>query len=61
MTLSVELNKTDLEISTKLIFNTDSILDVHFGQKKTLFEIGWCSTYMIDKRKIASAWLNFLG
>ena len=41
MTLSVELNITDLEISTKLIFNTDSILDVHFGQKKTFFEIGW--------------------
>ena len=54
MTFSVELNKIDLEISKKLIFNIDSILDVHFGQKKTLHEIGWYSSYLIDKRKIAS-------
>ena len=54
MTVSVELNKIDLETLEKLIFNIDSILDVHFGQKKTLFEIGWCSSYKIDKRKITS-------
>ena len=54
MTVSIKLNKTDLEISKKLIFNIDSILDVHIGQKKTLYEIGWYSSYLIDKRKIAS-------
>ena len=54
MTVSIKLNKTDLEISKKLIFNIDSILDVYFDQKKTLFEISWCSSYMIDKRKIVS-------
>ena len=54
MTVFIELNKTDLEISKKLIFNIDSILDVHIGQKKTLYEIGWYSSYLIDKRKIAS-------
>ena len=54
MTVFIELNKTDLEISKKLIFNIDSILDVYFDQKKTLFEISWCSSYMIDKRKIVS-------
>ena len=54
MTVSTELNKIDLEISKKLIFNIHSILDVYFGQTKTLFEIGWCSSYKIDKRKIVS-------
>ena len=54
MKFSVELNKIDLEISKKLMFNIDSILDVHFGQKKTLYEIGWCSIYMFAKRKNAS-------
>ena len=65
MTVFIELNKTDLEISKKLIFNVDSILDVYFCQKKTLFEIGWCPSYMIDKRKISSeknlvefSWMN---
>ena len=65
MNFSVELNKIDLEISKKLMFNIDSILDVHFVQKKTLYEIGWCSSYMFEKRKIASerylvefSWLN---
>ena len=36
MTVSTELNKTDLEISKKLIFNIHSILDVYFGQTKTV-------------------------
>ena len=54
ITVSIKLNKTDLEISKKLIFNIDLILDVYFDQKKALFEISWCSSYMIDKRKIAS-------
>ena len=54
MKFSVELNKIDLEISKKLMFNIDSILDVHFGQKKTLYEIGWCSIYIFAKRKNAS-------
>ena len=65
ITVSIELNKTDLEISKKLVFNIDSILDMYFGQKKTLFKIGWCSSYMIDKRKTASeknlvefSWVN---
>ena len=35
MTVSIELNKVDLEISKKLIFNIASLLDVYFGQKKT--------------------------
>ena len=54
-----------MEISKKVIFNIDSILDVHFAQKNILFEIGWCSSYMTDKRKIASvknlvefSWVN---
>ena len=65
MTVSIKLNKTDLEISKKLIFNIDSILDMYFGQKKALFKIGWCLSYMIDKRKTASeknlvefSWVN---
>ena len=51
MTVSIELNKVDLEISKKLIFNIASLLDVYFGQKKTWFEIGWCLSHMIDKKK----------
>ena len=31
-------------------FPVDSILDEHFAKRKTLHEIGWCSSYMIDKR-----------
>ena len=31
-------------------FTVDSILDEHFAKRKTLHEIGWCSSYMIDKR-----------
>ena len=63
ITVSIKLNKTDLEISKKLIFNIDLILDVYFDQKKALFEISWCSRYIIDKRKIVSekTWMNFVG
>ena len=66
-TLSVELNfASTLEISKKnQICSVDSILDEYFGQKKTLYEIVSCSSYMIDKRKIASgsylvefSWVN---
>ena len=54
MALSVELPAApNVEISTKT-FCIDSTLDEYFGQKKTLYKIGWCSSYMIDKRKIAS-------
>ena len=61
MTLSVELNFAQtLEISKQLIFSVDLILDDYFGQKKTLYEIGWCLSYMIDKRKKVT-WLNFPG
>ena len=56
MALSVELPAApNVEISTKINF----LYWFNFGwafwsKKKTLHKIGWCSSYMIDKRKIAS-------
>ena len=32
----------------------DSILDIYFGQEKTLYQTGWCSSYMIDSRIVKS-------
>ena len=42
------------EIANKLIFTVDSILDEYFAKWKTLHEIGWCSSYIIDKRVLNS-------
>ena len=55
MTFSVEITTAPTtEIAKKLIFCVDSISDELFRKKKTLYEIGWCSSYMIDKRLINS-------
>ena len=58
MNLSVELSITSTkEIARKLLNNVDQVLDVHFTKKKTLYEIGWCSNYMLDKRYLESCYL----
>ena len=51
ITLSVKLTVVPTnEIANKLLFTVDSILDEYFAKRKTLHEIGWCSSYMIDKK-----------
>ena len=51
MTFTVELSRTPtVEIAHKILNNVDEVLDVYFAKKKTLHEIGWCSSYMLDKR-----------
>ena len=55
--ISVSVEKysaADSEFANKLLFIVDSILDICFGKKKTLYQIGWCSSYMIDSRIIKS-------
>ena len=53
ITLSVELTIVPTnEIANQLLFTVDSILDEYFAKRKTLHEIGWCSSYMIDKRVV---------
>ena len=50
MTFSVELSITlTAEISHKILNNVDEVLDVYFAKKKTLHEIGWCCSYMLNK------------
>ena len=50
MSFSVEVSITPAaEIARKILNNVDEILDVYFAKKKTLDEIGWCSSYMLDK------------
>ena len=50
MSFSVEVSITPAaEIARKILNNVDEILDVYFAKKKTLHEIGWCSSYMLDK------------
>ena len=51
MTLSVELGiSPTAEIAHKILNNADEVLDVYFAKEKTLHEIGWCSSYMLDRR-----------
>ena len=51
MTFSVELSITlTAEISHKILNNVDEVLDVYFAKKKTLHEIGWCCSYMLNKK-----------
>ena len=55
MTLSLELTiVANSEIANKLMFTVDSILDKYFAKKETLYEIGWCSGYLINKRVLNS-------
>ena len=55
MSISVKkYSKADAEFANKLLFIVDSTLDIYFGQKKTLYQTGWCSSYMIDSRIINS-------
>ena len=64
MTLSVELAMTLTgEIAYDIIKNIDEVVDDFFAKTKVLREIGWCSSYSIDKRfqsvyLIELAWLN---
>ena len=64
MTLSVELAMTLTgEIAYDIIKNIDEVVDEFFAKTKVLREIGWCSSYSIDKRfqsvyLIELAWLN---
>ena len=55
MTFSVELyTLPNSEFASKLLFNIDAILDVYFTKKNILHEIGWCSSYLLDKRVLNS-------
>ena len=55
MTFSVELyTLPNSEFVSKLLFNIDAILDVYFTKKNILHEIGWCSSYLLDKRVLNS-------
>ena len=55
ISVSVEKHSAaDLEFANKLGFIVDSILDIYFGQKMTLYQTGWCSSYMINSRIIKS-------
>ena len=47
MTFSVELY-------TLLSSEFDAILDVYFAKENILHEIGWCSSYLLDKRVLNS-------
>ena len=64
MTLSVELAMTLTgEIAYDIIKNIDEVVDEFFAKTKVLREIGWCSSYSIDKRfqsvyLIELDWLN---
>ena len=54
------------KIACKIRNNVDKIVDVYFAKTKILREIGWCSSYMLDKRICQSvylvelSWLNIL-
>ena len=55
MTFSVELyTPPSSELAIKLLFNIDAILDVYFAKKEILHEIGWCSSFLLDKRVLNS-------
>ena len=55
MTFFVELyTLPSSEFASKLLFNIDAILDVYFTKKNILHEIGWCSSYLLDKRVLNS-------
>ena len=59
-TLSVELSVSPTRASAKVLLNT---IEETFAKKENLYKIGWCSSYMIDKRYdraylVEFAWLN---
>ena len=66
MTFSVELVATPTaEIARNILKNVDEVVDVYFTKTKILDEIGWCSSYMLDKEfhlvyLTELSWLNIL-
>ena len=59
-TLSVELSVSPTRAIVKVLLNT---IEETFTKEENLYKIGWCSSYMIDKRYdraylIEFAWLN---
>ena len=58
MTFSAELAATPTaEIACEILKNVDEVVDVYYVQTKILREIGWCSSYMLDKRVCQSVYL----
>ena len=58
MTFSAELAATPTaEIAREILKNVDEVVDVYYVQTKILREIGWCSSYMLDKRACQSVYL----
>ena len=60
MTFSVELSVSPTRAIAKVLLNT---IEETFTKEENLYKIGWCSSYMIDKRYdraylIEFAWLN---
>lgn len=54
MSLCFEIKETTEEVAKKWLSIVDSILEIHFVQKK-LREIGWCIHYILDKRTIVGS------
>ena len=60
MTFSVELSVSPTRAIAKVLLNT---IEETFTKEENLYKIGWCSSYMIDKRYhraylVEFAWLN---
>ena len=60
MTFSFELSVSPTRAIAKVLLNT---IEETFAKEENLYKIGWCSSYMIDKRYdraylIEFAWLN---
>ena len=60
MSPSVELSVTPTKAIAKILLNT---IEEIFAKQEILYKIGWCSTYVMDKRYdrtylVEFAWLN---